>query len=283
MNKNLAKIFEQKLAAQAAGGSNSAITFAYEDVCQLVNDPFGDSSPIQLKKMDALDYQKIPILRSVKYLADMIEKAGSLKLTKTGCLQRKVAVEIYELIFRKDDGEFDIMQHKVPNEADLPPVVLTRFLLDFAGLTKKRNGRLSLTRKWSKVKGCDDTLLRLIFEAFVMQVNWAYFDMYMSEQVGQAGFGLSLALISKYGSDRLGSDIYAKLYYKILPRLLLDFSDSVYCSREDNAYRCYSVRTFPHFLVHFNLVEIFRDKEDCMKPIEVVKTGLFDKFISCSL
>ena len=283
MNKDFTKLYDKILAEQSGSGNSVFITFSDADVCQLVNDPFGEKSPIQMKKMESGDYQKLLLLNSIKDLADMIEKAGSLKLTKTGCLQRKVVIELYERNFRAGGDGLNPLQYKVPNEADFPAVTLTRFLLELSGLTKKRNGKLSLTQKWSKFRDCDDKLLQLIFEAFTRKLNWSYFDNYFSEQAGQIGFGVSLALISKYGSERSSSEMYAKLYYKIFPECVREFSDSSYSSREENAYRCYSLRTFARFLEYFNLVKVFRDKKNYLNSDEIVKTDLFDKFISCSL
>ena len=142
------KLIRNILSEQLEKRRQTTIEVSPETVDQLVRDPFGDTSPLCLKRMEEEDYQRIPLLNSVRYLADMIEKEGNLKLT----------------------------------------------------------------RKWEQVKTDNDKLLRLIFETFTQKLNWAYFDGYRSGNAGQFAFGVSLALVDKFGSHRLGCEMYGEVY-----------------------------------------------------------------------
>ncbi len=278
------KLIGKILSEQLEKRRQMTIEVSPETVDQLVRDPFGNTSPVCLKRMEEDAYQRIPLLNSVRYLADMIEKEGSLKLTQTGNLQRKVIIELYQQRFFPKTSDFDIMDYKkAVNERDLRTVSLTRFLLELSGLIRKSKGKFLLTRKWEQVKTDNDKLLRLIFETFTQKLNWAYFDGYRSGNAGQFAFGVSLALVDKFGSHRLGCEMYGEAYYNIFPWLLEDFVDSPVRTMEEYAVACYSLRTFERFLEYFGLVNVYRDEKDYFKAVEIEKTDLFNKFIACGL
>ena len=44
------------------------------DMHEILYNPFGENSPIQILKMDQSEYQKIPILNQLKYLLILIKK-----------------------------------------------------------------------------------------------------------------------------------------------------------------------------------------------------------------
>lgn len=256
-----------------------------QNIEQLVNDPFGAASPLQLKKIEAADYQKIPMLNSICYLADMMEQQGGLKLTqKGGFLPRKVVRELYDRQFFPKTGRYDITDFKtVLNEYELPAIACTRTLLELAGLARKYRGKLLVTRKWEKIKQDNDKLLPLIFETYTKKLNWAYFDGYRNEDAGQFGFALSLALVDAFGDEPSSSEIYGKTYYRIFPELRAEFGDRSFGDAKTDAYRCYSLRTFERFMKYFGLVKVHRDEADCLKPIDVEKTPFFNKLIACKL
>lgn len=57
---------------------------------QILHFIFGKDSPIQLQKISDTDYIRIPILYQIKYLMDLIDKTGEVKLTKMGSLPTKI-------------------------------------------------------------------------------------------------------------------------------------------------------------------------------------------------
>jgi hypothetical protein len=246
---------------------------------QLLYSTFGENSPIQLQKLTTEDYQKIPMLMQVKYLADIIAKAGEIKLTKKGYLPTKIVAELYQQGFLKEEYiEEEIF--KLYKEADSMTVNLTRILLEMAGLTKKRFGKLSLTKRGEKIIADDYKLLCRLFETFAKKFNWAYYDGYEENQAGQLGFGFTLILLSKYGKEKRLDSFYANKYYKAFPQILHTFKRT-YDTLERYATRCYYLRTFERFLDYFGLVTIEKKGRALNEVHYITKTDVFDKFIKC--
>jgi hypothetical protein len=97
---------------------------------------FEPGSPIEFNRLNDCDYEKIPIYNQIKYLLDLIEKKGELKLTDKGYLPPKIVAELYEQGFIKDPFvECGIV--KMRREKDAMPVVLARILIELSGLVKK--------------------------------------------------------------------------------------------------------------------------------------------------
>ncbi|MDD5583257.1 MAG: hypothetical protein PHS99_08625 [Candidatus Marinimicrobia bacterium] len=245
---------------------------------QILYHPFAITSPIKFQKLSYADYQKIPILNQIKYLAKIIQDKGTLTLTAKGYLPTKIVADLYHQGFLK---EFFIEEEyvKLIKEMDSMTVSLTRILLDLSRITKKRYGKLSLTKMGEKLLTDDDMLLRKILETFVNNFNWAYFDGYGENYIGQLGFGFSLILLSKYGHEKRPDTFYAEKYFKAFPRLI-EGIELKYDSAEDIAKRCYSLRTFDRFLDYFGLIDIDQqgDIKNSVKNITV--TDLFDRLIT---
>ena len=108
--------------------------------------------------------------------------------------------------------------------------------------------------------------------------NWAYYDNYEEEQLGQLGYGFSLMLISKYGIQKRLDSFYAEKYLKAFPQFLESITP-IYGTIEDYASNCYSIRTFERFLCYFGLVEIEKQNKIFDRKIFITKTKLFDKLI----
>jgi hypothetical protein len=277
-------VLDKILKEQADEKRHVSIELTPEIMDQLIRDPFGETSPLQLNTMEESEYRRIPLLNSVRYLAEVIERQGRLKLTQNGCLQRKVVMDLYQQSFVPQRSKHKITDYKKNlNEYDVLTAGLTRILLDLSGLARKSKGTLLPTRKWEKLKGDNDKLLRLIFETFTQKLNWAYVDRSRSEHIAQHGFAVSLALVYKFGEWPLSTEIYSGAYFSMFPRLVEEFSDTPYFSARDKAVHCYSFRTFDRFLEYFGLVKVHRDDEDYLKADEIEKSDLFDKFITVDL
>jgi len=243
----------------------------------ILHNTFESNSPVQLQKLSNSDYTSIPILNQIKYLGDLIDKKGELKLTEKGFLPRKIVAEIYAQGFIPDElVESGIL--KLSNESDLMNINLTRILLEISGIGKKRNGKLCLTKNGEKLLSNNFDLLKQIFISFGFKFNWAYYDGYGENQIGQLGFGFSLILLSKYGSEKQVDQFYGKKYLKAFPMLLENVEPSEFNTRESQAIKCYSLRTFDRFLDYFGLIKIDSD-EKSDSPKFIRKTELFDKVI----
>ncbi len=247
---------------------------------QILNFTFGPDCPVKLQRLADSDYKKIPLLNQIKYLTDLIDKNGEIKLTNKGFLPTKVVSDLYRKGFLKDELiEKGIT--KLYKESDSMTVNLTRILIELAKLSKKRNGKLSLTKSSKKILDDNFELLRLILLTFAKKFNWAYYDGYGENQIGQLGYGFSLILLSKYGQEKRLDSFYAEKYFKAYPQLL-DSIEPTYGTVESYSTKCYSLRTFDRFLDYFGLIKI-NDQGKRLDSIKyITKTDLFDRLIKCT-
>jgi len=213
-------------------------------------------------------------------MADLVNKQGELRLTNKGFLPTRIVSEIYSQGFLKDDF-IESGISKLYKATDSLTVRLSRILLELSGIAKKRNNKLSLTRKGEKIISDNDKLLRSIFVTFGAKFNWAYFDGYGENNIGQLGYGFSLILLGKYGKDKRLDTFYADKYFKAYPQLINNSLTPRFGTVESYASRCYSLRTFDRFLDYFGLIKIEQDKKwDADKYIS--KTEIYDKLIKCT-
>lgn len=243
----------------------------------ILYDTFGDKSPIRLRKLSDEDYSLIPILNQVKYLARLISNAGELKLTKLGFLPTKVVSELYSQGYMMED-HIESNISKLYKETDSNSVHVARILLEISGLVKKRNNKLSLTQKGEKILNDNFTLCQLILETYCEKLNWAHSDYYGENNIGQLGFGFSLILVHKYGSEKRSEKFYQEKYFNAFPMLLDNITYPTYTTKERFAGHCYSLRTFDRFLSYFGLIQMQKEKGMDADSF-LIKTDVFDKFI----
>lgn len=250
-----------------------------DDMQYILYDTFGKDSPIKLLKLSEADYKEIPLLNQIKYLMQIVESQGELKLTAKGFLPTKVVIDIYDQGFIKDEF-VELGLAKVYKEMDLISINLTRILCEVSGVLKMQKNKLSISKKGAKLLKNDSELFLLIFTVFGSKFNWAYYDGYESERIGQLGFGFSLVLLQKYGDTKRLDSFYADKYFKAFPAALDEMKQDSILDKNDSAFRCYSIRTFDRFLAYFGLVDV-----DGKRFIEsnkyITKTKLFDKLINC--
>jgi len=241
---------------------------------------FEANSPIQLMKLKESDYKRIPILNQIKYLVTLIENQGELKLTNKGFLPTRIVAELYNQGFIKDEL-IESGISKLYKETNCQAINLTRILIEISGLVKKRYNKLSLTKTGKSIINNDFKLLLLIFKIFGTKFNWAYYDGYGQNNIGQLGFGFTLMLLSKYGKVKRLDKFYADKYLTAFPQLLNEISASYFDTNQEQARKCYSIRTFDRFLNYFGLIKI--EKEDIWNADKfIIKTELFDKLIKVS-
>ena len=243
----------------------------------LLYDPFGAESPLKLRTLDPEDYSQIPILNQIKFLIAHIKEKGELKLTKKGFLPVKLVAGLYSRGYLKDE-HIEEGLYKLYKETDSNTIHLSRLLLELSGVTKKRNGKLSLTKTGAKITANDQELLMLILKTMCLKFNWSYFHGYEDENVGQLGFGFTLLLLSKYGQEPRPASFYLEKYLKAFPQLL-EGIEPKYKSRKEYALGMYAIRTFDRFLLYFNFISKSGGKFDPAKDAEIKATDLFRKFV----
>lgn len=251
--------------------------YSPHEMHQILHFTFGANSPVQIQKLPAEEYKGIPILNLVRYLVGLIDTRGEIKLTTRGNLPVKLVADIYSRGFFKD-AFIESGLKKLYKETDSMSIHLTRILVEISGLAKKRNGKLSLTASAKKYLANDSELFLLILQTFMAKFNWAYFDGYGENNIGQLGCGFSLMLLSKYGDIKRHGTFYAEKYFKAFPQLMASLAPS-YGSKERYATNCYSLRTFEIFLNYFGLISIENQGKIFDKKIFITKTNLFDRLI----
>ncbi len=273
----LEKHFEKIIRDQNNQGLPDFEGYSPAEMQYILYDTFGEKSPIQLMELTESDYKQVPILNQIKYLLQIIDNHKELKLTNKGFLPTKIVADIYKQGFIKDEHiESGLL--KLYKETDSIAINLTRILVEISGLAKKRNNKLSLTKKGKLIISNDFKLLSLIFQIFGDKFNWAHYDGYGQNSIGQIGFGFSMILLSKYGAEKRLDKFYSDKYFKAFPDSINEITDIYLSSKKAQAEKCYSLRTFERFLEYFGLVKI-ESKDRIFDKKYVTKTELFDKMI----
>lgn len=238
---------------------------------------FEPNSPITLQKLAEADYVKCPMFNLVKYYLDLVKSKGEIKLTEKGFLPTKVVQEIYSQGFL-EEYLFSSGSVKLYKESDSLTVNLTRLLAELAQLTKKRAGKVSLTKTGEKLISDNQQLFELILKTMTQKFSWAYYDYYENNQIAQLGFGFSLILLAKYGAEKRLDHFYSQKYFAAFPQLY-EGMIPIYGTIEQYAGNCFSVRTFDRFMHYFGLVEIEEEGKFLDSKKFIRKTELFDKLI----
>lgn len=252
--------------------------YSPEEMHHLLHFPFESKSPFGLKKLSENDYEKIPMLKQVKYFLNLIRENKELKLTAKGFLPTKIVKDLYNQGYLE---EFHLQSgmSKLYKESDSMTVNLTRILTELSGLVKKRNGKLSLTKNGEKILSDNPKLLELLLKTMTTKFNWAYYDGHGDNQIGQLGFGFSLILISKYGKEKQLDQFYGERYFKAFPNLFEQYMPNTFERKVERSVKCYSLRTFDRFLDYFGLIHITRSDKSWDANKYIKKTELFDKLI----
>ena len=228
----------------------------------------GEGSPLVMNRLSEKELENSPLLMQIRFLIDKMKGGKELKLTKTGALSTKLVKEVYGLGYLKDEW-IEKGISKLYREAEVVEVSITRILLQISSLVKKRNGKLSLTKKGEKHADDGNFILKEILMVLIRKFNWAYFDGYQSEMIGKVNAEFSLYLLKKYGDKKRFAKFYAEKYFKAFPSLMGERGESK---------RCYELRTFDRYFYYMGFVN--KEEKDFLDPTELKKTAFFDKLFS---
>lgn len=250
---------------------------AHEMRIMLYN-PFQEDCPFQLKPLRDHEYKTIPIFNQIRYLINIIQEQGELKLTQNGYLPPKIVKKIYAQGYMKEKylGEEGFPLNK---ERDSSTVHLARIILQASPIVKKQHNKLSLTEKGKVIIAKNSDLLEKIFKSYSTKFNWAYQDRYADDKIGQLGFVFSLILLKKYGSSYQPAVFYAKKYLGAFPDLIDRSKKPLYGSPELVAAESYLLRTYERFMSYFGLIKIKENNDYKLGRNLYMKTALFDKLI----
>lgn len=249
----------------------------------ILYDTYNENAPVHFRKNienEVLD--KVSLFRIAEDLISNIEREKAIKLTPLGALPKKVMLELYEKKYICDEL-IERGMIKLWREQDCIAIMSTKIVMEIAGVTKKTNGKLTLTKKgisFFKPENRQE-FFKLFITTFADKFNWGFNDGYPDKPIGQFGWTFTIYLLGKYGMEYQPAIFYADKYLRALPRFLNEFESTTYSTDREEFARCFRVRSFERFLDWFGLVEIerngktFLDNEVKIKCTEIL-TKIFN-------
>jgi len=223
----------------------------------LVGAPYSDLSPIQLKPLLPEILTAIPILNLSKFLLKAIATAGEQKLTPKGNLPVKLVMEMFQTGFITP--RFFRVHPEKPTmirEDDDNSFTFTRALLEQAGLIKKRNNKLSITKTGLKLLADDASLFKQLLLTCSTQFNWSKIDWYENYDIGVYGFAYVLKLMNDYGSEKRLLHFYAEKYFKAFPWLVATRILSYYDDPIKYSNHCFEFRALEILMTFFGFTTV---------------------------
>jgi hypothetical protein len=221
----------------------------------LLYDTLGDRSPVQFRDdIDDHTLDQIPLFRIVEEYLKIIQRDKQIKLTPLGALPKKVLVELYDKRFLLEEHiEYGIS--KLSREIDCTTIMSARLTAEIAGLVRKANGKLALTKAATKLLETNNRLelFKKFFIAFADKFRWSSNDLYPDQPVGQLGWAFSLIMLDRFGDQPQNGAFYAEKYLKAFPHFISYFH-SQYSTPDQMFFNCFAVRTFERFYRWFGLV-----------------------------
>lgn len=228
----------------------------------LLYNTFGDKSPVQFRDdIDNKTLDQIPLFRIIEDYLKIIQRDKLVKLTPLGALPKKVMVELYDKRFLLDE-HIESGITKLWKEDDCIAIRSARLTAELAGLVKKVNGKLSLTKATIKLLETNNRLqiFKQFFQAFTGKFLWSFNDGYPEQPIGQLGWAFSVIMLDKFGEQPQKVDFYADKYLSAFPNFITFFQPD-YTTPERQFFRCYGVRTFDRFFLWFGFVTVDQQKK----------------------
>jgi len=261
---------------------NKKVQIAIDEYNNTVTNDFQGLSPKQMSDLvykdwgeniisinpQKLDGSDVPFIQQIRYFINLVNDAKEIKLTSRGYLPPSIVKDIYSQKFITD-MMIELGTTKLTKETDVDNIVLMKIICTKVGLIKKQHNKISLTHSTMKKMYSND-FFNKIFEVVFKKFNWAYFDPFDDEPIGQFGNNYTLYLLYKYGVKWKKDVSYADLYFKAFPEFKM----------KDDGYRSldiiYIVRTFRDILRLFEFIE-YENKKIYIGNIRT--TDLFRKYI----
>jgi len=247
----------------------------------LIYHPFNEASPLELNtnlKDEDVTNPSAMFQFFKQFLLDLKE-VQSLKLTQKGNLNRKFVHQLYahRIITSKyiDDGTTKLLR-----EDDYYPIHFAHIISKMAGITRKYQNKLSLTKKGAKLLSSDAALYLALLKTYTTKFNWAYMT-YDPENIAQLGWGYSMFHFTRYGDEKRNVSFYVDKYLEVFHEMLEKFPKNSYSEPEERLFSCFNQRFINRFCDLFGLVEVKVEGEDILKrQYFVKKTPLVDKVFS---
>jgi hypothetical protein len=230
-----------------------------EQMHRVLNFPF--DTPALINFPTPLDITpQSPIATLFNLLVNAIGDEG-LKATATGNLPRNFCREAAIAFLGEEGYREKIKFAGINTELDFSRLHVTRLVAETAGLVRKYKGKFITSRECRKIlaeSGMPGIYPRL-FRAFVGEYNWGYLDRYPDFSIIQQSFLFTLYLLQRYGNEWRPGAFYSDCFLRAFPMVLAEVRPLPYETPEDEAARCYSLRSLERFAEFLGLVEIERD------------------------
>ena len=224
---------------------------------KLLYTPFAADSPIKLRRdIEGAVLDQIPFFCLTEELLRIIEREKSIKLTKElGALPRKVLHELYsKRLITEEFIESGIV--KLNRECDSVPLTTLHVTTRLSRGVSLRSGKLSLSKEGNRLLQAKNRLelFRRVLEVFTLTFNWASNDLYTEFPIGQLGWGYSIYLLLRFGSEPKPVRFYADAYHTAFPMMLTQVKPIWNTSAEREFAQCYEARTFHRFMEWFGFI-----------------------------
>jgi len=256
-----------------------------EQMAQLLYSPFESPETVYFAT-DIASIRDTEIMRVFIPLMEAIGESG-LKSTAKGNLPLKFCKAMAEQLRQADDEEGGSIRllriGGIRSEVDLEVLHCTRLVAQLAGLIRKYRGKFVLTRKCQKmlVSEAYGNIYLELFKAYTTKFNWGYRDGYPEAGIVQHSSLYTLFLLTSFGNTQQPQQFYEDKFLAAFPMALDMFGESSYCTAEDEARRCYFLRSIDRFAVFFGLAELnLKSRKLYREKYLVRKSALLDRFVS---
>lgn len=243
------------------------------EVHSLLYDTFGDNSPLKIRAdISNQAFDSIPFFRLTEEFLRIIQRDRFIKLTPLGALPKKTLHELYNLRLITE-YVIELGISKLTREIDSAVLTSLHINTQLTGAIKKNNGKLTLTKQGEGLLQPErrHELFRLTLQIFTDKFNWSYNDGYPEHPIGQLGWGFTVYLLFKFGSQPQAAQFYADKYLKAFPMFLRYFLRESPGTPQRDFTNCYLIRTFDRFLEWFGFVDIEKQKPALYSGKSIIK------------
>jgi len=247
--------------------------YSPEEMNIIIYGPWSKISPIRIKIISDAVFDEVPLFRQIKYVINLLLENGKIKLTTKGNFPIKIVKDLYHLGAK----EYYIENGIIPlaNEDRCLSVKIVHDLLKLSRVVKERKKVMTLTKNGEKLIASNQKLFEFIIKILTTSFDLGCFDGYGSQNIGLTGFGYSLILVSKFGTEKCSSAFYSEKYFKAFSYLLQEITKG-YSTLEKIASNCYVLRVFDICMKYLGIID-YEEGNRFNDDSFVKKTPLFDK------
>jgi len=256
--------------------------FTGEEIQRLVLSPFAEDSALRVETdlPDAV-FEQAPLVRDCRSFLQLLAELAPLKLTQKGNLTRAT---IARLVEAGTLGSPFWWEFKAPrDESDAPRATLLRRHAEGIRLTRKRHGKLDLTKRGRDVvdgKTPTGELYRTLMDEYVSKYNWAFTDAMPESRWLQACFWYTLFLLQEHGAEKRLSSFYASKLVLGFPFVLQDFAAVRYGSPREILEHAFESRMLMGFAVEFGLASASESEDGGVRePRQMWAGPLLDQVV----